>query len=62
MKTLKTLGIAVLLFLGIVGIITMILGIGYCFWALFGENAIVCAFGFIVFLACLFYAYVIVNS
>lgn len=62
MKALKIFGLAILLFLAIIGIVTMIVGIGYCFWALFGENAIVWLFGIVVFIACLFYAYAFIES
>jgi hypothetical protein len=62
MKALKIFGIAILLYVGMVGIIAMIVGIGYCFWALFGENAIIWLFGIVVFIACLFYASAFIES
>jgi len=62
MKALKIFGLAILLFVGFVGIIAMIVGIGYCFWALVGENAIIWLLGIVFFIACLFSAYFFIKS
>lgn len=62
MKAFKIFQLAILLFLAITVITTIIVVVGYCFWALVGENAIIWLFGIVFFAACLFSAYLFIES